>query len=420
MFFLDLDAFKVVNDSLGHETGDGLLVEVADRLVACMRPGDTAARFGGDEFAVLLEDVAGADDAVGVADRIATVLSEPFELGGSEVYVSASVGVALGGGPSEDVAGLEDLIRRADLAMYGAKKKGKAGHEVFDPSMNAAAHARLTLENDLRRAVERDEFKLFYQPKVRVAAVLPGAGIVGVEALVRWEHPERGLVSPAEFIPVAEETGLIVPIGRWILEEACRRAIEWQGIAGTDDPFVMGVNLSARQFADKGLVEDVARILGETGLAPEALDLEITESVVMDDAPTTANILRELKALGVRLSIDDFGTGYSSLSYLKRFPVDYLKVDRSFVGNIGQAGGSSEDAVIVDNIVSLARGLGLRVVAEGVETAEQLARLREMGCDLAQGYYFSRPLPEGAMDEMLRSPGGTEKDPRANLVGGAP
>ncbi|MDP9426482.1 MAG: EAL domain-containing protein [Actinomycetota bacterium] len=387
--FMDLDNFKVINDSLGHEMGDGLLVEVAGRIGGCLRPGDTAARLGGDEFAVLLENIAGADDAVGIADRIARALSEPFALGGSEVYVSASVGVTLGGGSSDDAPGLEDLIRRADLAMYGAKKKGKASHEVFDPSMNAAAHARLALENDLRRAVERDEFKLFYQPKVRVSPGRPGEDeIVGVEALIRWEHPERGLVSPAEFIPVAEETGLIVPIGRWVIEEACRRAVEWQGVGGTGDHFVMGINLSARQFADKGLVGDVSRILGEVGLAPEALELEITESVVMDDAPMTANIFRELKALGVRLSIDDFGTGYSSLSYLKRFSVDYLKIDRSFVGNIGLTGESSEDAVIVSGIVSLAQDLGLKVVAEGVETVEQLLRFREMGCDLAQGYYF--------------------------------
>ena len=419
--FMDLDNFKVINDSLGHEVGDGLLVEVAGRLGACVRPGDTAARLGGDEFAVLLENIAGTDDAVAVADRIAEALSEPFGLGGRDVYVSASIGVALGGGSTEDAPGLDDLIRRADLAMYGAKKKGKAGHEVFDPSMNAAAHARLGLENDLRRAIERDEFKLFYQPKVRVTPGRGGADeVVGVEALIRWEHPERGLVSPAEFIPVAEETGLIVPIGRWVLEEACRRAVEWQGAAGNGEPFVMGVNLSARQFADRGLVGDVSRILEETGLPPAALELEITESVVMDDAPTTTSLLGELKDLGVRLSIDDFGTGYSSLSYLQRFPVDYLKVDRSFVGNIGRAGESSEDAVIVGGIVSLARDLGLRVVAEGVETAEQLLRLREMGCDMAQGYYFSRPLPQGAMDEMLRSLGGAQANPGANLVGGAP
>ena len=420
--FMDLDNFKVINDSLGHEMGDKLLVGVAGRLGACLRPGDTAARLGGDEFAVLLENIVGADDAVAVAERLAGTLAEPFVLGGSEVYVSASIGVALGGGSSDDAPGLEDLIRRADLAMYGAKKKGKAGHEVFDPAMNAAAHARLSLESDLRRAIERDEFRLFYQPKVRVAAHRPGPDgteIVGVEALIRWEHPERGLVSPAEFVPVAEETGLIVPIGRWVLEEACRRAVEWQGVVEAGVPFVMGVNLSARQFAYKGLVEDVSRILLETGLSPGALDLEITESVLMDDAPTTANILSELKALGVGLSIDDFGTGYSSFSYLKRFPVDYLKVDRSFVGNIGRAG-ESEDAVIVGGIVSLARDLGLSVVAEGVETAEQLLTLREMGCDLAQGYFFSKPLPEGAMDDLLRSLAPLEREPGSNLVGGAP
>ena len=422
--FMDLDNFKVINDSLGHEMGDELLIEVAERLETCLRPGDTAARLGGDEFAVLLENIAETDDAVVIADRIAEALSEPFVLGGSEVYISASVGVALGD-DSGSTSALEDLLRRADLAMYGAKKKGKASHEVFDPSMNAAAHARLALESDLRRAVDRGEFKLFYQPKIRVASAGSGTEedrIVGVEALIRWEHPDRGLVSPAEFIPVAEETGLIVPIGRWVLEEACRRAVAWRNSGETVEDFVMGVNLSARQFADKGLVGDVSRILRETGLAPGALELEITESVVMDDAPATANIFRGLKALGVRISIDDFGTGYSSLAYLKRFPVDFLKIDRSFVGNIGRKGESSEDAVIVAGIVSLARDLGLRVVAEGVETAEQLLKVREVGCDLAQGYYFSRPLPEDAVDAMLRSlRGGARREkPGANLVGGAP
>ncbi|QIN79146.1 PAS domain S-box protein [Rubrobacter marinus] len=393
VLFVDLDDFKVVNDSLGHEVGDRMLVAVGERLGTCLRPEDTLARLGGDEFAVLLEDVRGSDEATGAAGRIAEALRDPFTLGEHEVFVSASIGIALGGGDPRP--GLpDDLLRQADMAMYEAKKKGKANHEVFEPRMDAPALGRLRMGTDLRRAVERGEFRVHYQPEVS----LETGEVVGFEALVRWEHPEHGLVAPARFIPVAEETGLIVPMGRWVLEEACRQARAWQDLRPDGPPRVMSVNLSARQFEHPDLARDVARALRESGLEPGRLVLEITESVVMNDARSTVGTLGELKALGVRLAIDDFGTGYSSLSYLRRFPVDYLKVDRSFVDGIGEDPG---DAVLVSGIVDLAHALGLNVVAEGVETQEQLALLRGMGCDLAQGYHFARPLPSEEASTLL-------------------
>lgn len=397
MVFLDLDDFKVVNDSLGHKAGDDLLVEAAERLGACLRPEDTLARLGGDEFVVLLEDVVGRGEATEVAARVAGALRGPFSLGAHEdVFVSASVGIALGGGAEDRPAGVpEELLRRADMAMYEAKRKGKAHHEVFEQRMNVAALERLRVGTDLRRAIERGEFRVHYQPEVS----LKTGEVVGFEALVRWEHPEQGLISPARFIPVAEETGMIVPIGRWVLEEACRQAKEWREQRPNGPPLVMSVNLSARQFGHPDLVRDVAHTLGETGLDPGCLVLEITESAVMEDARSTIDTLKELKSLGVSLAIDDFGTGYSSLSYLRRFPVDYLKIDRSFVDGLGE---HPEDTVLVSGIVDLANALGLKVVAEGVETEEQLALLRKMGCDLAQGYRFARPLPGERAGTLLR------------------
>ncbi|MDP9457558.1 MAG: EAL domain-containing protein [Actinomycetota bacterium] len=386
--FLDLDDFKVVNDSLGHDAGDELLVAAAERLGSCLRPEDTIARLGGDEFVVLLEDVRGRGEATEAATRIAEALREPFLLGAhEEAFVSVSIGVALASG-GEDRTGSspDDLLRWADVAMYEAKRKGKAHHAVFDPSMDARALERLRLGADLGRAVERGEFRVHYQPEVELST----GRIVGFEALVRWEHPEQGLVSPARFIPVAEETGLIVPIGRWVLEEACRRAKEWQEHRPNGPPPLMSVNLSARQFEHPDLACDVARALGESGLDPGRLVLEITESVLMEDAPSTIATLEELKSLGVGLAVDDFGTGYSSLSYLRRFPVDYLKIDRSFVDGIEEDSGG---AVLVSGIVDLGHALGLSVVAEGVETEGQLGLLRGMGCELAQGYHFARPMP---------------------------
>ena len=397
--FLDLDDFKVVNDSLGHGRGDRLLVGVSERLSACLRPGDTLARLGGDEFVVLLEDVRGPREAEAVAGRMADALAEPFDLGdGREVSASGSVGIALSGGPGWTA---EDLLRDADVAMYASKKGGKGRFEVFDPGMGRKARERLELEIGLRRALERGEFVVHYQPKVSMS----DGGVRGYEALVRWEHPEEGLLFPGGFVPCAEETGLIVPLGAWVLEEACRRAQDWragwsagrEGEPRAGAPPTVSVNLSPRQFGDPGLVDGVRKILTESGLDPWALTLEITEGVVADDAEGAAERLGELKALGVRIAIDDFGTGYSSMSYLRNFPVDVLKIDRSFVAALGE---DEEALAIVGAMTDLAHALGLGVVAEGVETAEQLEKLRSMGggCDagggdLAQGYYFARPLP---------------------------
>ena len=398
VMFVDLDGFKVVNDSLGHEVGDRLLVTVGERLRAYSRATDTVARLGGDEFTLLLEDVIDVDGAARVAERIQNQLRVPVELDGHEVVVSASVGIALTA-PGQHAA--DDLLRNADIALYRAKNRGKDRYEVFDTSMHEGALERLKLESDLRHAVERDEFRVYYQPKV----LLKSGGIIGFEALVRWEHPERGLVSPAEFIPVAGETGLIVPIGRWVLERACRQVAGWAAESPGRSPrgtnLAVSVNLSARQFQQKNLAHDVRRILEETGLSPGSLILEITEGVVMDDAPLTSKVMSELKDLGVRLSIDDFGTGYSSLSYLKRFPADFLKIDRSFVDGLGR---DPESEAIVSAMIGLSRDLGLEVVAEGIEDAHQLELLNRMGCELGQGYYFAKPLPPEEAVALLIAP----------------
>jgi diguanylate cyclase (GGDEF)-like protein/PAS domain S-box-containing protein len=390
VLFLDLDGFKVVNDSLGHDVGDQLLVAVAERLVGCLRPGDTVARLGGDEFTVLLEDLSDARDAARVAERIIAALRAPFTIGGREVVISASIGIAHGAGEGEQAI---DLWRNADIAMYRAKQAGKGRYEVFDRQMGHQALERLALEADLRRAIERREFSLVYQPKVELAT----GRIVGVEALVRWLHPERGVVPPSAFIPLAEETGLILPLGEWVLAEACRQACAWQRGRPGADALLMSVNLSIRQFQHPALVAEVARILAESGLEPGRLVLEITESVVTDDALATIDTLRRLKELGVQLAIDDFGTGYSSLSYLKSFPVDILKIDKSFIGGSEEAGGLA----ILSAVIGLARALGLTVVAEGVEKVEQLARLRALEAELGQGYLFSKPLTADAVGELL-------------------
>jgi diguanylate cyclase (GGDEF)-like protein/PAS domain S-box-containing protein len=391
VIFLDLDNFKVVNDSLGHKVGDQLLVEVAQRIQSCLRPEDTAARLGGDEFTVLLEDVAELSDAIRVAERIAEHLSAPFTLNRQEVFSSASIGIALS---TPEHGGPEALVRNADVAMYQAKVNGKARYQVFEPSMNARANERLELETDLHRAIERGELRVYYQPIVS----LKTGRISEMEALVRWERPAHGMVSPAEFIPLAEDVGLIVPIGQWVLEEACQQARLWQQRYPSDPPLVMSVNLSARQFQQPTLIEDIRRALDETGLDPGTLKLEITESVVMQKAESTIATLQELKGLGVQLAIDDFGTGYSSLSYLKRFPVDTLKIDRSFVAGIDA---DSQDTAIVDAMLALARALKLTVTAEGIESLAQLRRLHALGCDRGQGYYFAKPLPAGAISTLL-------------------
>jgi len=388
---LDLDRFKVINDSLGHEAGDLLLIAVAHALARCMRPEDTAARLGGDEFAVLLERAADANDAVRVAERITGALRAAIDLAGQEVFVSASIGIALSSIERDDPV---LLLRDAETAMYRAKAGGKARYEVFDQGMGARAMERLELEAGLRHALERGEFVVYYQPKVALAT----GRIEGLEALVRWQHPGRGLIPPGEFIPMAEEIGLIRPLGRWVLEEACRQAQCWRERYPRGASLGVSVNLAAPQFQQVHLAEDIAQVLRTSGLPPHLLQLEITESVIMDDLPATLATLRRLKELGVRLAIDDFGTGYSSLSYLKRFPVDTLKIDKAFVAGLGA---DPEDTAIVQAVVGLAHTLGLQVTAEGVETPEQVRQLSAFGCTLAQGYYFARPMSLEALDALL-------------------
>ena len=412
VLFMDLDNFKVINDSLGHKAGDRLLVAVSKRIKSILRPEDTVARLGGDEFIFLLEDT-GTQGAVHVAERVLKQMWEPYFLGRRRLFVTASIGVATGGVKGRYDA---DLLRNADLAMYRAKHSGKARYAVFEEAMNARALERLEIEHGLRRALERGELSVHYQPQMlldvkpqgslrskeshsSVSPWVPGESkIIGMEALVRWEHPERGLLLPGEFVPLAEETGLIVAMGDAVLDEACRQTREWQERFAADPPLSVYVNLSARQFREPELTRNVSRVLNETGLDPTCLHLEITESTAMSDAPATVSTLEELKALGVRLVIDDFGTGYSSLSYLERFPVDYVKIDRSFVGGLETEPGA---IALVSGMISLAHALGIRAIAEGVERAGQLERVRAMGCDLAQGRYFSAPLSSEAMGALL-------------------
>jgi diguanylate cyclase (GGDEF)-like protein/PAS domain S-box-containing protein len=393
VLFTDLDNFKIINDSLGHEVGDQLLVAAAERLRACLRPEDTAARLGGDEFTVLVEEVYGVSDAARVAERIAESLQPPFALDQHEIFSTTSIGIALSSPHQEQSA---DLLRHADLAMYRAKHKGKARYEVFEPSMDTAALERLRLENELRRALERKEFKIYYQPIV----TLGDGRIVGAEALVRWEHPSRGLLLPEAFLSVAEEAGMIVRIGEEVLREACHQVRAWQERYPSEPPLTVSVNLSPRQFFRPELV---AEILAETDIYPGSLQLEITEGIITSNGIHSANnTLRNLKDQGVQLAIDDFGMGYSSLSYLKRFPVDFLKIDRSFIAGLRRdIYGASKDAQIVSAMIDLTHALGLKAVAEGVETSEQLARLRDIGCDFGQGNYFSEPLPSEALSVLL-------------------
>jgi diguanylate cyclase (GGDEF)-like protein len=391
LILLDLDRFKVVNESLGHAAGDALLAQVAQRLEGAARSTDTVARLGSDEFGILLGPVRSLREAEQVASRIEATISVPFDLDGVEVSVGASLGIAAGGATLHQPL---DLLKEAEIALHRAKADPIRKVILFDPEMHAQTVDRATMEHDLRRALERSELRLHYQPLVELVT----GTVIGVEALLRWEHPTRGLVPPLSFIPLAEETGLILPIGRWVLETACRTVRDWQRRFPAASRLAVSVNLSARQFAESGLITDVARILDHAELDPASLELEITESVVMDQSEASVERLRGLRALGVKLVLDDFGTGYSSLSYLRRLPLDTIKVDRSFVSGLGS---DPADLPIIQAVVSLAHGLGIDVVAEGIETLAQLASLRELHCDRGQGYWFSRPLPELAVEALL-------------------
>ncbi|WP_232344237.1 putative bifunctional diguanylate cyclase/phosphodiesterase [Actinoplanes awajinensis] len=388
---VDLDRFKVVNDSLGHAIGDRLLAAVADRLRECLRTGDTAARLGGDEFAVLLPDVSGVEAAVPVARRIVAALRDPFDLDGREVFASCSVGVAYAETGTVDP---QDLLVRSDLAMFEAKKQGKDQCAVFEPAMRESFQKHLEMEADLRRAVLRHEFELRFQPIVR----LRDQEISGLEALVRWQHPERGMIPPLEFIPLAEETGLIVPIGEWVLREACRQAARWNAQRSSDTPLTVSVNLSAVQLERADLPMLVTSALEESGLPAKCLIIELTESLLVEHRPETLQRLHAIKALGVRLAIDDFGTGYSSLAYLRNFPVDIIKIDKSFVDDIGDMPAA---AALTLGIIQLGQALQLSTVAEGIEHIEQLSELTGGNCELGQGYYFAEPLTTDAMDNLL-------------------
>ena len=391
VLFLDLDRFKVVNDSLSHEAGDKLLIQVANRLRGCLRPEDTVARLGGDEFVVLFEDILSVNDGLTVADRIAQGLLHPFSIDGQDVFTTCSMGIAISSS-SETLPA--ELLRDAEVAMYRAKAKGEGTIEIFDPSMNAQALARFQMESELRRALERAEFVLHYQPVVGLRT----GRIEGWEALVRWQHPERGMVPPLDFISLAEETGLIVPLGKWVLEEACRQAGAWSRKFPAEAPRLMNVNISARQFQHKELITTVLEALAAASLQPGSLKLEITESIMMKDPIASLEAMKTFKSMNIHLVIDDFGTGYSSLSYLKRFPVDTLKVDKSFVDGLGK---DPESTAIVSAVISLAKALGMRVTAEGIETLEQMQHLQRLDCDQGQGYHFAKPLPPGLAEDLL-------------------
>lgn len=393
VLFLDVDNFKHVNDSLGHAAGDELLGTVADRLAECLRAADTLARLGGDEFTILLEDIDGVEDAVHVARRIVESVKLQMTIDGRDVAVGVSIGIALSVAGKPDAS---DLLRHADAAMYSAKRHGKGGYALFSPSMTEVIWERLSLESDLRRALERSEMRLEYQPIVD----LDSAGVIAVEALLRWDHPAHGSVSPATFIPIAEESGLIVPIGAWVLETACREVGSWKDADGLGSLVSLNVNVSGRQFQQPDLSTLVANVLADSGLSPSRLRLEITESALMETGESTLSTLRELKALGVQIAIDDFGTGYSSMSYLKQFPVDVLKIDRSFVDGIDE---HAESRSIVRALISVAASLNLNVVAEGVETEAQRELLINLGCNRGQGYFFSRPVSPADMVTRLQS-----------------
>jgi diguanylate cyclase (GGDEF)-like protein/PAS domain S-box-containing protein len=403
---LDLDDFKTVNDSLGHVAGDRLLIDVAARLRSCLRPADTLARLSGDEFAILLEDLGAISGATAVAERIKRVFETPIEIDSVEVFARASIGIALGRGTPSP----EELIGDADGALYAAKSRGKGRYEVFEPSMREVVASRRRLKDDLRRALERGEFRVLYQPSVRLA----DSAIVGAEALIRWHHRERGVVQPLEFIPLAEEMGLIVPIGRWVLRHACEQAAEWRKKWTGREPVTLRVNVSSRQLQDPLFVQDVAAIVSDTACPPERLVLEITERCLVEDPEHVLGRLAELKGLGIRLALDGFGTGFSSLAHVQRLPIDILKVDRSFVSGLDRSGAES---TMARAIVQLAHTLGLEPIAEGVERAEQIPPLLELECEYAQGYFFSPPVPAVELEGLLRRQS-AERTPRPRLAAG--
>jgi diguanylate cyclase (GGDEF)-like protein len=390
VLFVDLDDFKTINDTYGHTVGDALLVAAGERLVSVVRPGDTVARLGGDEFAVLLEDVEDGRDATAPAERILAAFSVPFQIAGFELFIGGSIGIAMGAAGERTA---DELLRNADFAMYQAKSLGKGRYAMFEPRMRDAAVERVELAALLRRALDRDELILHYQPIID----LRSGEVRGLEALVRWQQAERGLLMPGSFIDIAEETGLIVPIGRWVLREACRQVKAWQDRFPSDPPLSISVNLSARQFSDPRLVSDVAAAIRDSGIPATSLILEITESLLVREADGTISKLRAIRAMGVRLAIDDFGTGYSSLSYLQRFPLDVLKIDRAFIDAVGNAEGSA----LVRSIVDIGRSLRLSTVAEGIERPEQPAQLLALQCDMGQGFLMNRPQEAGAIDAFL-------------------
>jgi diguanylate cyclase (GGDEF)-like protein/PAS domain S-box-containing protein len=394
ILFLDLDHFKLINDSLGHHAGDALLRAVAPRLRSHLRPGDVVARFGGDEFGILIDRLADEGEAVAIADRVASAFTQPFSLDGVDHFVSASIGVAVSRASEERTVNAELLIRDADAAMYRAKEGGRARCVLFDAEMRAGAMRRLETERELRHALDRDELALFYQPVVN----LRSGEIDGLEALVRWRHPDRGTLDPAEFVSIAEDSGLIEPIGRWVQERASRQALEWHQLRPDSRPLDVAVNLSARQVAHRDLADTVEEIIARTGIDPVHLRLEITESVLVEESATAVSTLEKLNELGVRLVLDDFGTGYSSLAYLNRFPFHALKIDRSFVDALGI---EQEATAIVEAIIGMARALSLEVIAEGVESEVQLAELRRLECDYAQGHLFHAAMPEREVSRLI-------------------